>query len=1627
LTDPSAAFLAVSDLNLPLVARAGAAMGGTVALDTGSALKSGGAIVLDAPTGVTIADGTVSGAGASWSLGSNSIAFVGASGQTPDALNIDPSFVHALQSAGAVRLASQGNIDLYTPVALGATSAGAAPNLNSLTLLATTIQNQNGGSSVFGAQDLSLGSLTPGSATAPASGPGTLTLVANTVNLAAGGTAISGFASTDLQVSGAVTSAGAASSGVDVGGDLSINAGEIAPGVGATTTLIATESLTIGAPTALASGTHLPSPVGGALTLQAASIVDDGAIAAPSGIVTLTATGGDIQIGNSGSITVAGTLLQAVDQSAPSPGGSIALSATGNVSLGSNTMLNVSGEQVAPTRTPNDQIAPAGTLSIVGGGQVTLAGTLTGSVATGGTGGDFSLDAGQLVGGLAPLVSTLMSGGFSDSVSVRARSGDLALPSGTLAASTISLTADAGTVDIAGSLVAASAARHGFIDLSANNITLESGGTLQAIGGEIELNAGDAIALGTIPAPSGLTQIPACASCAITLNPGSSIVTASGSQAGQLVLRAPALQSSNDVAINLPSTGIAGIGANVANAGQVIIEPVIAFATNNDFIASDLPGDVAAASAFLTAASPVIQQRLIASAAQFSNAAPPLVEIGVDLVDLVNENLMLPALDLSPYSTGVVTGTPQVINLAIRAAGSVSVSGGTAGGPGGISDGFINDPNSGLLALSGLPSASISIVAGADLTSANLASTLAGSTGNLNLATSGSPADGTVDGAGPAVIRTGTGDITLAASGNIIFGADSGGDAAVYTGGIAVPNAPPADYGAGTRHQLLMNFGEDGGNVRISAAGDIVSSPVGLTRPSSDGGDYGVTGWLVHQGNAGGLPPQYGVDFGNFDWNVGAFGGGDVTVKAGADITNLSSAVGDSLVAQNGASTLYGAGGDLSLRAGGDIGTPQIYVADGVGAINAGGGLTATEFYNTGTAAAPSNSPVGAAIALGNSSVSVWVRDSLQVDAIYNPTTITGLASGQALSRSNYETYGADSAVNLSSTTGDATLELLDDGNGPLGTLLGANAVSKGGGYVLLPPTLTVQSLQSDIILAGTEVFLAPSGTGQLTLFAGRDITALNTNGTPDSNASFVMSDSIPLTYPTESDLALANANGSAAVAFSGVIHAGDPYPALVTAGRDIDGLNLSVPKPAEVVAGRDLVDLNFKGQNISANDITLIEAGRDLVTNGQIGGLELGGPGSLDVLTGRNLNLGFGSGIVTVGDLLNANLPTSEGANANVMVGYGSQGADLSNFLSQIISKPTNSYNYEQDLINYVEALNGDSGLDYAQAQADFVQFTTPQQSALIDQVFFDELLASGREANSGTGVGFARGYAAIDALFSGSRAPTAANPSPYDGNLTMTSSEIYTDSGGDISILVPGGSIDVGLANPPAAIVTKPASELGIVAEGTGNVNIYALNDVNVNKSRVFTLGGGNILIWSTLGSIDAGNGSKSSLSVPPPTVSVDKNGNVTLNFGGSLAAGSGIRTIQTSPDVPAGNVDLDAPVGTVNAGDAGIGAAGNINIAAAHVIGVDNINFGGTATGVPSDVSNLGASLSGASNAAAGTTNSSTNSAQDAAAAREAAAPIAQAQLSWLDVFVTGLGEDNCKPDDLECLKKQKAAAP
>ena len=1611
--DPGAALLAVSDSSLPIVSRpsGGTAGVGSITLDSNATLATRGALVLDGPTAVNVNDQAIINApGASWSLASNSIAFVpsAASGGTtsgntqPDSLLITPALVSQMQSAGAVRLASSSSIDLLTAVNLGAASSSSAPTLGSVTLVASQINNGSAAANinpsnvVFGGRTLTLQGTGSGAPTTATGGTGNLSLVAGTLNISGTNLTVNGNSQTTLQVSGAVV--GQAVSANDqsqdtgvlgIAGNLTINAAELTaashppsalaassggangtssntgPDTSLTTatSIAATGQLQINQNGTAVQASSLTNSLGGYLQLTAAQITDSGSIIVPGGRVSMQAAG-DLELSGAAVVNTAGITVSAVDQLEGAAGGIVNIAAGGNLTLGANTSINVAGALNAP----------GGYLNLSGGKNVTLDGTLSGGAVAGVAGGNLNITAGgSLVNGLSPaLYNTLSTGGFNNQINIRTGTGDLDLSAGqTLTANHLTLTADTGVVNVAGTLDAPAGDLSGFIGLyGSNGVTVS--GTLSAEGvasvghgGEIELSSVN-------------SANPTCTSCAVTLNGSAILRTSGGQDSGELVIEAP-IYNVNDVAINV---GSSGLGANVSGVGKIIVAPVMVDnQVNAANVTTNLPNDLSNASAYLTAATPTITTRLGTGGA-FS------VQTGVELLDTSNEILSLPSQDLTQFSTA-----GQVLDLTVRSAGGLVIGGN-------ITDGY----SSGLYA-KGVDSGTLRFVAGADTNSANPLATaitpavIFPANGNAPV----SPPTLSVQG----LVSTGTGNIDLVSSGSINFAAG----AAAYTTGVTGAPAGAVKKGAGKT--IPEDFSVGGGNVTLAAGTDVVASPV----------QESVTDWDIRNGvriNGTSNPPvgQWGPDVDEFaknPWSVATLGGGDVHISAGHDVINVSAAAADSEPAGQ---PLFASGG-MSVSAGRDITSSQFFVADGSGTLNAGRSF-ATNLMSTGT----TSNPVGSSIALQNAAVSLWAEGDIIVSALYNPSTFAQplLNGGSAY----FVTYGGQSAFNAQTASGNIILNN-DPNSWP--TLFGAvgNGLTTSlAGLNLQPGTLRLVSLSGDIA-SPAPIILSPAPNGQLQLFAGRNIVGGNITMS-DASADKVPTPATMETLPVLiGDL---TNQASPLYDFFGDIHANDPTPVSIVAGQDIGTLagflNLSVPKAARIEAGRDILSLIFRGQNLSPNDLTLISAGRDFVDpttflpNGDPNGagqVQVGGPGRLDVLAGRNIDLGFSQGVVTVGNLVNANLGTPVGADITMVAGLG-QNPDFSDFFQKIIEP---SSTYQQQLVSYVESLNGQSNLTVTQAETDFAGSTADQQRPLIDSVFFSELNLSGIEANTTAKVGYSRGYTAIDALFPGSRSGTPGTASdPYDGSLNLTYSQIYTLSGGGISLLVPGGQIGVGLANAPPGVAVKPPSQLGIVAQGAGDVNIYSLNDVNVNASRIFTLGGGNIVIWSDLGNIDAGNGAKSSLSLPPPTTEIDPKGDVTLVFDAGVA-GSGIRTIQTSSTEAAGSVNLIAPVGAINAGDAGIGAAGNINLSALVVTGASNINFGGTATGVPPAVSGLTASLSGAASAASSATTSATAGLEKTGSAE--AAPITEAAVSWLDVFVTGLGEENCKTDDLECLKRQR----
>jgi hypothetical protein len=241
----------------------------------------------------------------------------------------------------------------------------------------------------------------------------------------------------------------------------------------------------------------------------------------------------------------------------------------------------------------------------------------------------------------------------------------------------------------------------------------------------------------------------------------------------------------------------------------------------------------------------------------------------------------------------------------------------------------------------------------------------------------------------------------------------------------------------------------------------------------------------------------------------------------------------------------------------------------------------------------------------------------------------------------------------------------------------------------------------------------------------------------------------------------------------------------------------------------------------------------------------------------------------------------------------------------------------------------------------------------------------------------------------------------------------------GGDITILGPGGSIDVGTTaqeirgnaqiNGNEVRNRLSNSSLGILTLNNGAINILTDANVLVNQSRILTVQGGDILMWSSNGNLDAGRGAKTTVDFKPLSVNFDPADLQTINLNG-LVSGAGIGTIRSTPDAPSASTALLAPRGIVNAGDAGLRSSGNLDIVALIVLNALNIASQGAVSGVPEvNAVNLGALESAASSGG-----QAARIAEDSVAAtsNRGAQTTARTVPSLITVEVLGFGD--CDPE-------------
>jgi hypothetical protein len=1291
---------------------------------------------------------------------------------------------------------------------------------------------------------------------------------------------------------------------------------------------------------------------------------------------------------------------------------------SGKIELDEGSMIDVSaGKQ-----------GDAGLITLkapVGG--VKIDGTLLG-IARGGKGGSLILDTYQFSGNdksrintdMAKLIRTLgilASGGFTEAVDIRARTGNIDIDQ-TLTARHVKLTADDHS------------AGNGQINVKGNGAIDASGDTNHADGGTVELYAyndlnidGKIDALGSNGGNGGDVLLSSANGLVnVNANGAVDVSEGTGGAGGTVYLRAQ--QNGNDVKIKLAQGSISGARAVYAEAVKTYT-----YTSTLNVDSTIYGGWLNDASTFYTDNSTAIMNRLNPANSTSLHLLP-----GIEVVSSGDINWNT-AWDQAS-STKTRFGTEPGI-LTLRAANNLNIKQNLVDHPTAMSSLATSDS-------SVRDSWGFNLVAGADKDSADFLAVKRGA-GNLNLLTdptkpSGSGTlvysesapirfasgndtvigqqtalgymidstmgynlasyDGSIHGnVGRDLIITGGAIQTATGDINITVGRDLQLNTAsvsinkislstlgsIRTTGHAPTGAPPAGDPTpttGTPSKDYWRYSE-GGDIILDVAGNIgtYSSSQWLPASSDNAWDYytQLKGLGSDPRVSGDKYGQFSAVFGRLkqpftnqqsDTTAGivTMGGGDIVVLAGSDFKAQAGTFND---------------GDLSIYANGDISGRFLNhgSADkpGQGEIHAMG--------NFGSSADPQQ------IELFNSGMAVAAMGDIWIGAIVNPSLASNQLNQLGSSPTYFRncTYTPDTSISLKAG-GDVTIT----GKAPKYLSTDAKVLASA---KVLPATVDIEA-GGNINLKSDYLTLTSSPRGSLRLSAGGDIVENVVVGTKDLQPGIMMSDiateywyGLFRVYNNPAVSAWLNNwnNGSnnhgyydaARQATASPLHENDYTSVEVHAGGDIKNLGLYVPKKADVTAGGNILDMAYEGQNIHAEDITRIMAEGNIqmlyAKSTTKTGLIQGGPGVFLVQAGGSIDLGSSNNYIENGNTRYGGVQTIGNGN-NALLGTGKSTLVVVSGYKQDMTQGMTSVDGIESFFNTLR----DAGDNYAKLMAD----------GKLNEAA--ELLNKTRENTITAYLGDPSG----------------------EGDINMVASQIGTSIGQSDIYVIGNGTVNLGKTALPVPGAATTAST-GIWTGGGGNINLFTrYGDVNVNESKIMTFYSGDITIWSDQGNINAGRGSRTAVSASPPRKQIT-NGVTTWVYT-PPAIGSGIRAVTYGDNAPLpGNIHLFAPNGVIDAGEAEI-AGGRIILAALKINNAANINFSAGSIGVPQSstgTANIG-TMSGSGIAAQGSQLTSDASGLSAARA-QASQLVEDIMTKWLDVkvfdFVLDGSDDNNKEEN------------
>jgi filamentous hemagglutinin family protein len=788
----------------------------------------------------------------------------------------------------------------------------------------------------------------------------------------------------------------------------------------------------------------------------------------------------------------------------------------------------------------------------------------------------------------------------------------------------------------------------------------------------------------------------------------------------------------------------------------------------------------------------------------------------------------------------------------------------------------------------------------------------------------------------------------------------------IYLDGNSFIQTQNGDINIWAANEVLVNADTTtakGNGIRTMAGGNIdVTAEMGNVNTGANSQGYIFTTPGLGKPAA---PPYYKVS--STLGGISTAAGGNVTIAAGGDVTSFAengTASGQGTFADAGAGAYGPNPGNVTITAGGNVYGDYV-VANGVGTITAGG--------NAGSA----DNNIALSLIKGSWNINapngnIYLQEVRNPNGIFNNKGNVGNNPGRYLFD-----YDPASSVSLAA------------GNGVY-LLGGSTSLPRTSDNlpVIYPPSLYITAGAGGVnLLSSVILFPSPDQNLEITTTGGGSLTGVATGA---GVAELFMSDSAQTRYvPSATVKAFSDEDHGSALELNNL------NPVSINISGDMENLTLITTKSTEINVGGDMINANFSGQNLHPNDVTSINVGGQIFYTSPYSFVFLSSSipslPSADVPPGINNSWDFIFRLLVNPQVI-ANLaipgkytpselqqfaqdnnvyftafvgsdvfsdPTRTGNPGfvyNPATGrLGYQGPMDAAVFQALTAQPLTVLRYGKDGFPVTTTtIDPSTGKPVTHFVTDTITWAPINQITALynaSQETVDpkniqyglrvggpgEFDVHAGSISLGNSYGIlSEGVVDVQSPFSpeGSGNGRYNNLAPVtdvgaalnvtvDGDLEMLTSTIASMGGGNLTVTSTGGSMNLGSQE----LFGNPTRQIGfgVYSTGLGNVSVISLGDINVNGSRIAAYDGGDIYVKSLEGNVNAGSGAANQIQVGLSYVD-PSTGQARLYseavFGSGIVANTLVHPDQVPGSSPLpGDITIETPHGSIFASQGGI----------------------------------------------------------------------------------------------------------